>query len=116
MTINQYCLNVSFHEILSFTATTHVSERLYRLDEINNPDEIVAAFYVDRNHIDGPEIHYITRQARILIINATTKRFITILNARPGQIARYYKACKITTPQFLMRKAFKNAERGINYI
>ncbi len=116
MTINQYCLNVSFQEILSFTATTHVSKRLYRLDEISNPDEIVSAFYVDRGHIGGPEIHYLTKQARILIINANTKRFITILNARPGQIARYYKACGITTPQFLMNKAFKNSQRGINYI
>lgn len=114
MTIEKYCLNVSFNDVMSLESTKHIDRRAYRFKRINDPDEIVAAFFVDKGHINGPEIHYVTKRARILIINAYTQRFITILNARPGQIARYYLSCNEMAPEVLMHRAYKNKRRHIN--
>lgn len=56
---------------------------------------ILAAFFVDKGHVNGPEIHFISDKGIIYIFNARTHLYITLLIARPNQILRYYKACQI---------------------
>ena len=45
---------------------------------------------VDRHHKNGPEIHRISDTGIITIFNKRTKKMITQLIARPGQIKRYF--------------------------
>lgn len=45
---------------------------------------------VDRGHRNGAEIHVISSTAIITIYNEKTRKIITKLIAKPGQIKRYY--------------------------
>ena len=51
----------------------------------------VATITVDRNHPNGAELHTITSTGIIVIRNARTKKIVTKLIARPGQIRRYFE-------------------------
>jgi len=74
--------------------------------------KVVASFVVDRGHKNGAEIHQITDTGIIVIYNQHTKKMITKLIARPGQIRRYYKDGK--APQKLIEKAIDNTVKN-NY-
>ena len=52
---------------------------------------IIATFTVDKGHPNGPELHSITDTGIIIIRNKRTKKLVTKLIARPGQIKRYFK-------------------------
>lgn len=62
-------------------------------------------FWVDKDHPNGPEIHVIYDNALIYIYNERTKKLITILIARPGQITRYYTATNKRPPEELIELA-----------
>lgn len=51
---------------------------------------IVKSVVVDRGHVNGAEIHNITSTGIIIIQNQQTKKVVTKIIARPGQIKRYY--------------------------
>ena len=71
-------------------STLHAHERENRFAEINYDNmKIATTFLVDKNHKDGYELHIITWNAEIIIVNYDTKRLITVLFARPKQITRY---------------------------
>lgn len=76
----------------------------------------VDAFDVDRGHINGPEIHLITLNGYIVIINARSFKVCTILIARPQQIRRYYQAVKKEVPELLITLAKKNERKNLNEI
>lgn len=100
--------------------TLHLNdERLSRLNkalELNENAEVHQSFYVDKGHENGPEIHNITRNSMIFIINARTKRFITVLLARPNQVKRLYKECGLTVPTDMLQRAQYYVDNGFNYI
>lgn len=62
---------------------------------IGNP---VYSFVVNCGHINGKEMHTITEKGVILIHNIKTKKLVTMLFARPGQIIRYWKALSLDLP------------------
>ena len=64
-------------------------ERERRIQQIGIGHE-VATFTVDRNHPNGAELHTITSTGIIIIRNKCTKKMVTKLIARPGQIRRYF--------------------------
>ena len=64
-------------------------ERERRIQQIGIGYE-VATFTVDRNHPNGAELHIITSTGIIIIKNERTKKIVTKLIARPGQIRRYF--------------------------
>ena len=66
--------------------------------------KIIKTAIVDRGHKNGPEIHTISDTGIITVYNQITKKLVTRLIARPGQIARYYRADE-KIPQDLMRLA-----------
>ena len=81
--------------------------------------EGVYSFIVDTGHPNGFEIHTITDKAFIVIQNERTKRLITILAARPGQIKRYWKNRNQKLPndsifRFIMNNAVNNQDIGLN--
>lgn len=68
------------------------AERSYRELRIKEIGEgnVFAEFIVNRGHKNGAERHVLTTTGIIIIYNATTKKMVTKLIARPGQIRRYY--------------------------
>lgn len=74
--------------------------------------KIIKSVRVDRGHKNGAEIHHITDNAIVIIENERTKRMITKLIARPGQIARYYEQGK--APKELMRIAREHQANNYN--
>ena len=73
--------------------TKHIGDRKTRLDayfRVKDIGEVYDTFIVDKDHPNGDEVHVITDTGFILIFNYRTKKFITVLHARPMQLKRYY--------------------------
>ena len=75
----------------------------------------ISAFFVDKGHKNGPEVHIIRDDAVVEIYNAESKRFITYLIARPGQIRRYYEALGEMAPERVVSLARKHQLAGLNH-
>lgn len=67
--------------------------------------------YCEKN---GANIAVIYTNAVIRLYNPFTKRHITDLIARPGQIKRYYTAVFEKPPISIMDYAFRHQEKGYN--
>jgi hypothetical protein len=98
--------------------TEHWSKRIDRNDFIQ--DEIgfgvpIRTFRWDKGHPNGAELHTITNTGIIVIRNERTKKLVTTLIARPGQIYRYYANENEVPPKFLMDIAKEHTEAGYNY-
>ena len=80
------------------------SRKNFIVDEIGIGN-VIDAFIVDRYHYEGPEVHILTSTGLILIYNLYSKRFITVLIARPAQIERYYVAIDENAPRAVLKIA-----------
>lgn len=74
--------------------------------------KIIKSVVVDKGHWNGPEVHNITDTGIIIVQNLRTKKMVTKLIARPGQIARYFEKGK--APKELMELARKHQEMNYN--
>ena len=98
--------------------TNHWIERNIRNDFIKehigvgNP---LRTFKWDKGHPNGPELHTITDTGIIIVQNERTKKLVTTLIARPGQIYRYYINEGLYPPKELMNIAKEHTEAGYNY-
>jgi hypothetical protein len=100
------------------TQTVHWKDRKERNDFIKNQIGIgnpIRTFKWDKGHPNGPELHTITDTGIIIIRNERTKRLVTTLIARPGQIYRYYINENEVPPKFLMKIAKEHLDAGFNY-
>ena len=90
-------------------------ERREREDIIRSigTGEIVARFTINKGHKRGPEIHSITSTGIIIIQNEKTKKLITKLIARPGQIRRYFKDITPNIQQ-IINLAYEHKALGFN--
>lgn len=100
-------------DLLKESETKHMTHREYRTNHVKT-GKIASAFLWDRGHKDGPEYHIITTTGLIFIVNQYTKKLITILVARPGQIRRYYENCHVPVPEYLMKQAMSHQKRRLN--
>lgn len=102
---------VSKDELLNWignrTLHIYVRENRFSVLDLENL-EIYKAFVVDKNHIDGLEIHVLTYNAEILVFNYETLRFITVMFARPRQAKRY---CWV--PKSILENAYRNVKKGL---
>lgn len=110
--------------------TEHISkERQNRIDkafEINRASDgsqapIDAVFLVDKGHKDGKELHCVTENGVIYILNEWkftkfNRGLITILFARPNQVKRLYDSCKLEMPPGIMKKCVNNCKNALNTI
>lgn len=100
--------------------TNHMQSyrRQLRLSYLNDEDskKIEKCFFVDKGHPNGAEIHILTKNALIIVLNERTKKVCTILIARPGQIRRYYKAINEYPPKYLIDIARKHLINGEHLI
>lgn len=75
----------------------------------------VKTVIVDRGHHNGAEIHSISSTGIITIQNEHTKKVVTKLIARPGQITRYYTNGE-TAPRWLIDIAREHMQKKLNEI
>ena len=74
----------------------------------------IKTVVIDRHHKNGPEIHEISDTGIITIFNQRTKKMITQLIARPGQIKRYFTENEII-PMELLDIARQHQKMRFNY-
>lgn len=99
-----------------------MNSKHYNMDRQRREDLIQKIGYgttiktvvVDRGHKNGPEIHKISDTGIITIYNERTKKLVTKLIARPGQIKRYYKENEII-PKNLLQIAKEHQKMAFNY-
>lgn len=110
-------------DLSNVKTTEHWRDRSDRINsyasKVRDAGDAVYSFVVDTQHPNGYEIHTITERGFIVIQNERTKKFITILAARPPQIARYWRECGKKLPNdetfnLIMRFAENNKGRGMN--
>lgn len=88
-------------------STRHVSDRGYRYKQSKQVPH--RAFIINKSHKNGLELHVICEDATVLIYNLNSKRLITILNARVGQLKRYG-----ITKKEILREANLNTINNLN--
>ncbi len=89
--------------------TEHYFERVNRI--IYKRGNWHQTFTIDKGHKNGWEYHVIYDNAIIDIYNVKTKKFVTRLLARPGQIRRYG-----ITNDAIIKIAMENQKQGLNKI
>ena len=96
----------------------HILENPVRYNKIAGKDFVIPkdAFWVDKKHKNGPEIHIVRKDATILIFNVHSKKLCTILFGRPGQILRYYDACRMVVPEYILEYARLNIINNRNML
>ena len=72
----------------------------------------LCIFTVDKGHKNGAEIHVITENGIIHIYNKASKKYITGLIARPGQLTRY----GVIIPDFVIHRAMVHTSMDYNEI
>ncbi len=68
---------------------------------------------LDKGHKNGAEIHVISSTGIVTIYNQRTKKLITKLIARPGQIKRYWK--NEEAPEELIQIARQHQKMNYNH-
>lgn len=66
-------------------------ERIMRIAQTVGFGHIVRQCLVDTGHRAGCEVHVLTSTGIVLVFNAHSCKLVTVLVARPGQVARYYE-------------------------
>lgn len=75
----------------------------------------IKEMVVDKGHKNGPELHQLSDTGIITIYNNRTKKLITKLIARPGQIKRFFDLNEII-PIDLMNLAILHQSMSLNMI
>ena len=73
----------------------------------------VKRVVLDKGHKNGAEIHVISSTGIVTIYNQRTKKLITKLIARPGQIRRYWE--NETAPTELVQIAREHQKMNYNH-
>ena len=96
-------------EIKAEDYTIHYQEKNDRIAAYQGlkSGTLIASFLINKDHENGLEVHNIYSNRIIKIYNNRTKKPITLLYARNGQLERYFK----NTPLHL----FDEFIQGYNY-
>lgn len=105
-------------------ALSQRSERFNKVFELNKTDDGTQApfdriFRVDRKHEEGIELHCVTKNGIIFILNEEKYKnqgdcIVTVLLARVNQAKRLYDAAKIKFPESIRSKCNEWEMRGLN--
>jgi hypothetical protein len=76
---------------LNNETTKHILERGQRFQAYKQylNSETLAIYLIDKQHENGNEIHEILKSGIVKIYNEKTKKLITVLAIRTGQISKY---------------------------
>lgn len=94
-----------------YTNDRQIREELIKKIGYGKP---IKAVVVDRGHRNGAEIHELSDTGIITVFNQRTKKMITKLIARPGQIRRYFKENEVI-PNGLIELAREHQKMAYNY-
>jgi hypothetical protein len=114
-----YSYNFTLDELKHLCYTKHISES-HRVDLARFiSGEIVDTFFVDKGHKDGAELHCVSENGVIWVLNERkwlTNRpcLVTVLFGRPNQVKRLYEACRLWYPQELIDRCIENQKCGLN--
>lgn len=80
---------------------------------------IDKVFLVDKGHKDGKELHAVSKNGIIYILNqqkyySKKKALVTILIARPNQMVRLYDACGLPINYNILKKCKEHQALGYN--
>ncbi len=115
-------LPFTFRELQDMRSLHFNDERNIRQDNVSSfgKDYIQQIFVVDKGHINGPELHIVTLKGMIYILNqnkAEEKKnncLVTVLIARPNQVARLYEACNLKAPREILQACQAHQRMGLN--
>lgn len=115
---------LTIKEALNYTRsnleTLHLEERDSRKDiyEELSEDHIYAAFLVDKQHVNGLEVHVMYSSGKIKFYNEKSKKLISLIAARPGQIRRYFHKHLWNSPEIkkLTKTAYDNSQKNLNNV
>ena len=93
-----------------YTQERTVRDMIIRAIGFGNP---IKAKEFDKGHVNGSEIHVLSDTGIITIYNKMTKKMVTRLIARPGQVKRFYEDNEII-PKDLMQKVRQHTSMGWN--
>ncbi len=86
------------------------------LGRLRESGHFVRQCLVDTGHRAGCEVHVLTSTGIVLVFNAHSCKLVTVLVARPAQVARYYEPFGEDVPDWLMTRAYENTcVRHLNY-
>lgn len=109
-----YSYNFTLDELKHLCYTKHMSES-HRVDLARFiSGEIVDTFFVDKGHKDGAELHCVSENGVIWVLNERKCCLVTVLFGRPNQVKRLYKACGMWYPQELIERCIENQMCGLN--
>lgn len=118
--VSLYEPTLTLKYINSCIKTDHINEqrkkRYLLINKYNQNAKIDRTFLVDKGHPNGPELHSVSKNAVIFIINASTRKFITVLFARPNQVRRLYEECGLELPKNIHNRAMYYIQNGINHL
>ena len=91
--------------------TNHYKNKRYNREKFINKHlygggNVIDSFLVDKGHPMGAEVHCVTDTGLIIVYNATSKKLVTKLIARPNQIKRLYEGVDRKAPKWLVDLAY----------
>ncbi len=126
LSVRQYerRFKIELIKILAVTSPTYhaSSERMERIDaamKLDDGSRIDNIFVVDKGHKAGLELHVVTSKGIIYVLNKNKFEqnvdcLVTVLIARPNQVARLYKACGLYAPNMIVQHCMINQKKGRN--
>lgn len=105
-----------------YTDEAHV-RRQQAIDTMGGIGNPICWVYLDKGHYNGPEVHILTDNAIIIVVNYRTKRLVTTKFARPGQIRQLFGHLDLMNgrvfdakhvPDYVFQRAIKYSRDGMN--
>lgn len=96
----------------NLSKTLHFGDRQNRL--VKKETKIHDMFVVNKD--ERLQLHIIMDDATIIIVDKMNNKIVTVLNARVGQIKRYYQPLNIVPCTQLLKQAEHNVKFGLNLI
>lgn len=98
------------NEVGTFTKTKHYGDRQNRVK--NGEKTIEQIFEVEK--AGRLQLHIILSDATVVVVDKVRQSIVTLLNARPAQIKRYYQPLGLEVPQSLLAEATSNVMNKLN--
>lgn len=119
--VAEYERNITLNEILHICGTQHLTgERLNRYEIAkDNSEAIDKVFLVDKGHEAGMELHCVSKNGIIWILNerkflSGVPSLITILFGRPNQVKRLYKDCGLFVEKEILDACYEHVANNRN--
>ena len=114
-----YSYNFTLDELSGFKNTKHFNEshRVAIAKLISG--EIVETFFVDKGHKEGAELHCVSENGVIWVLNerkwlSNRPCLVTVLFGRPNQVKRLFGACRLKYDHSIIERCIENFNSGLN--